>query len=224
MRLDPSCHSVGGMRKAVPGLRSHRSWGGERAPADNAPGHDKTGQLKPGKYLGPRILEGAKEHWKGSQEARPTTVSPGSDSIPTPQMLQMVLSSSEDRGVPLCPIYRPGQAGNVLAYQPRASGETKTQQKLAPPTASFTFSSSLGPARCLPRSAQEGQTRRCTDDTAQGRAPRSCAGVSVGQLGSAMGGLGEARPLGLVEGQKLQAAEDCGHLTGGRGARALLQE
>lgn len=99
-----------------------------------ASGHDSTGDrpLVPGKHLGPGPW---KEHCKGCQEATGLSLCPlALTPSPLPKMLQMVLSSSRGLGVPLCPIYRPGPAGDVLAYQPRARGDTETQQELAPLT------------------------------------------------------------------------------------------
>lgn len=107
--------------------------------------------------------------------------------------------------MPPSTIYRPGQA-NILAYQPRASRESKAQQKLAPPSASFLFSSSLGPARRLPGSVQDGQPHRCADDTAQGKAPNSHARAQSGAAGVCsgvgVGAWGKGRGLGPEEGQK----------------------
>lgn len=196
--LDPSCYRVGGMSEAERGLWSHGRWRGEKAQTDQAPGHDR-GPLEPGNTWVPdpgrsrRALEGR----LGGQDTTP---------FPLPKILQVVLSPSKDQGAPPSAIYRPGQA-DVLAYQPRASRESKTQQKLAPPTTSFLFSSSLGPARRLPRSVQEGQPRRCAENTAQGKAPNShararsgAAGVCYGWGGS--GGWGKGRGLGPEEGQK----------------------
>lgn len=129
----------------------------------------------------------------------------GSDPIPTPQDPPTGLSPSKDQGVPPSTIYRQGQA-NILAYQPRASRESTTQQKLAPPTTSFLFSSSLGPARRLPGSVQDDQPHRCTDDTAQGKAPNRHARAQSGAFGVCygvgVGVWGKGRGLGPEEGQK----------------------
>lgn len=72
-RLDPPSARVGHMGEAE---ARQKPRAGERA---------RAGPAHPRESPGSRILEGAKEHCKGSQEAGPATVSLGSDLLPSPQ-------------------------------------------------------------------------------------------------------------------------------------------